>query len=130
MKNTPRITDAEWLVMKTLWDKSPQTAMSVANAVEPSTKWKPKTVMTLLDRLVKKGALGYEKVGRAHHFRPLVREEDCLRSEGRSFLTRFFGGALKPMVAHFLENESLSKEEAAELKRLLDEKVKRGRKKP
>lgn len=129
MYSTPRISDAEWLVMKVLWGEAPQTAMQVAEALAPSTDWKPKTVMTLLNRLVKKGALGYEKVGRAHHFYPRVKEGDCLRSEGQTFLSRCFDGSLVPMVTHFLKNESLSEKEIADLRRLLDEKEKQERRK-
>jgi len=129
MAGTPRISDAEWLVMKVLWADAPQTAMDVVSALEASTDWKPKTVMTLLNRLVKKGAVGYKKVGRAHHFSPLVKEGDCLRSEGQTFLSRFFDGSMIPMVAHFLKNESLSKKEISDLRRLLDEKEKQGRRK-
>jgi BlaI family penicillinase repressor len=115
--------------MKALWAESPQTAIRVTEALAPTTKWKSKTVLTLLNRLVDKGAVDYEKVGRAHHFYPLVEEKDCLRTEGRTFLTRFFGGSLKPMVAHFLETEPLSKSEIADLRRILDEKEKSRRKK-
>lgn len=121
----PQISDAEWLVMRVLWDKAPQTANDVVAALEPHVHWKPKTVMTLLNRLVKKGALDYNKQGRAYHYFPQVREAACVRAESRSFLQRVYGGSLLPMLAHFLDEERLSPREIAELKRLLDAKEKK-----
>ena len=85
---------------------------------------KPKTIKTLLSRLINKKAIGFKKKGREYHYYPLVAEDECIRAESRSFVQRVFGGAAKPMLAAFLENEDLSPEEIKELKRILN---KRGR---
>jgi len=122
MKKTPRISDSEWLVMKTLWAKSPATTVEVVEALTPSTKWKLKTVLTLLNRLVKKGALGFDKKGRAYHYYPLVEEAACVRAETRSFLRRVHSGSFKPMLAQFLGEAELSEAEIEDLKRILDER--------
>lgn len=124
MESTPKISDAEWLVMRLLWERAPQTTNEVVDTLAGQTTWKPKTIMTLLNRLVKKGALAFEKKGRIYEYSPLVREEDCVRAESRSFLDRVYGGSLRPMLAHFLEETPLSKEEIEELRRILDEKGK------
>lgn len=118
----PRISDAEWTVMKVLWGKSPQTADEVVEAVSHLTTWNPRTTKTLLNRLVKKGALGFELDGRKYLYFPQVEEAACARAEGQSFLERVYGGALMPMLATFLEEPNLSKEEIAELRRLLNRK--------
>jgi len=124
MEKMPHISDSEWQVMKVIWAKSPITTNEVVEALAPMTTWKPKTIMTLINRLVKKGALGFEKKSRAYHYRPLVEESECVKAESRSFLKRVHGGALKPMLASFFEEAELSKEEIDELKRLLDSKGK------
>lgn len=124
MDPTPKISDAEWQVMRLLWERAPQTTNEVVEALAGQTTWKPKTIMTLLTRLVKKGALAFEKKGRVYEYSPRVREEDCVRAESRSFLDRVYGGSLRPMLAHFLEETPLSKEEIEELRRILDEKGK------
>lgn len=116
----PGISDAEWMVMKVLWGKSPLTADDVVAALEDSTDWNPRTVKTLLNRLVRKKALGFEKQGRRYLYFPIAEEVACMRAEGRSFLERVYGGALMPMLASFLEEEVLSKEEIAELRRMLN----------
>lgn len=118
----PNISEAEWLVMRVVWANAPVTAGEVIEALAPERAWKPKTVMTLLTRLVKKGALGFEKKGRAYHYHPLVTEESSVRSEGGAFLQRVYGGALKPMLANFLDEVELSDAEIEELKSILDQR--------
>jgi BlaI family penicillinase repressor len=121
-KKLPRISEAEWQVMRVLWVDSPRTANEVVDELLPSTDWKPNTIRTLLNRLVGKGAVGFTKEGRAHLYSPVVAEADCVRAAGRSFLERVYGGALMPMLAHFLEEVELEPEELAELRRILDDK--------
>jgi BlaI family penicillinase repressor len=116
----PSITDAEWNVMRILWERSTATANDVVQALEGYMHWKPKTIHTLLRRLTDKGALDYEKSGREFVFRPLVSERDCQLAESRSFLDRVFGGGVAPMVAAFVEQERLTPEEIAELQRILE----------
>ena len=118
------ISNAEWLVMKAVWAKSSATAAEVVEALEGETSWKPKTIMTLLNRLAKKGALRFEKEGRAYRYYPVIGEAESVKAESRSFIERVYGGALTPMLANFLEEAELSPEEIDDLKRLLDRRTK------
>ncbi|MBN1256354.1 MAG: BlaI/MecI/CopY family transcriptional regulator [Planctomycetes bacterium] len=122
MKNIPRISEAEWQVMKVLWRQSPMTANAIAEALSATASWKPKTIKTLIARLVKKEAVGFEKQGREYNYSPLVKEADCVEVESRSFLSRIFDGATQPMLASFLEKEELSAAEIQELRKILDKK--------
>jgi BlaI family penicillinase repressor len=119
MNRTSRISDTEWEVMKIVWAKSPLPAQDIIDALSARDDWHPKTVKTLLSRLVKKGALGFRKEGRAYLYRPMVTESECVAAESDSFLDRVFGGSLKPLLAHFAETRKLSPAEISELKRLL-----------
>jgi len=118
----PKISDAEWRVMRVLWETSPLSADEVVDALAATTHWKPKTVKTLLNRLANKGALRFEKDGRRYLYHPCVEEAACVRAETRSFVDRVYDGALTPMLASFLQQERLTEEEIAALKRILDEK--------
>jgi BlaI family penicillinase repressor len=122
MPKIPQISEAEWEVMRVLWADAPQTANEVCDALAGSTTWNPRTIKTLLNRLVNKGALKYTQHGRMYLYRPAVSESACIRAASRTFLKRVFGGALTPMLAHFLEEETLSAEEIAELRSMLDER--------
>jgi BlaI family penicillinase repressor len=117
----PSISDAEWRVMKTVWSKSPRTAHEIISALD-DTEWSPPTIRTLIGRLVKKGAVGYEKSGREYLYSALVDEEECIHSKRRSFIRRVYGGAVQPMFAHLLEDEELTPEELDALRELLKEK--------
>lgn len=122
MLEKPNISDAEWEVMKICWSiNHPFTANEIVKALGEHNEWKPNTIKTLIGRLVKKGALGYKEDGRNYLYYPLIAEEECVKAESKSFLTRVFGGALKPMLVTFLQEEKLSREEIEELKRILDE---------
>ena len=120
----PAISDAEWLVMREFWARGEATSGEVVASVCQTQDWKPPTVMTLISRLVKKGALGFIKQGREHLYRPLVDEAHCAHEASRSFVDRVFGGKLAPLLACFAEREKLSKREIAELRRILDENTK------
>lgn len=120
MGGMPQISEAEWVVMKALWAKSPQTAAELAESLRGTTGWKTSTVKTLLNRLVAKKAAGFTAQGKAYLYHPLVSEAECAKEESRSFLRRVFGGALTPMVAHFVEDNALTPEQIRELKALLE----------
>lgn len=123
MKKLPRISESEWLVMHVLWSKSPLAAQQVFEHLHGKTKWKPKTVKTLIDRLVKKGAVKFEKEGRRYKYYPAVVEAECVATERRSFVRRVYGGIAKPMLAAFLEDAELSAKDISELKELLEQKA-------
>lgn len=122
MSKVPKISESEWLVMKVIWDENPVTSKKVVEVLSDSTQWKPKTIKTLLSRLVQKGAVGHENEGRGYLYYPLIEETVLVKAESRSFLKRVFRGALKPMIATMVESEDLSEEEIEDLKRLLSKK--------
>lgn len=122
MKEMPQISDSEWKVMKILWENSPYTAGEIIENLAENTDWKPTTVKTLLSRLVKKNAIGFQNRNRTYYYYPLVTEDECAKAESKSFLKKVYGGALKPMIASFLEIQNLSEEDIEDLKRILDDK--------
>ena len=119
MKKTPRISEAEWEVMKILWDTSPATANNIVKRLSGKTHWKRETIRTLINRLVQKKAVGFEKKGRQYHYFPLVTEAESIKSEARSFLKRLGGGLIEPMLVAFVEEENLSGEKITRLRRIL-----------
>ena len=122
MSAKPKISDAEWTVMNVLWDKSPATANQIIDVLGPGANWKPKTVRTLINRLVAKGAVAFEKVGRQYNYRPLLSRDECIQDETTSFIARTGAEALKPMLAAFIEEHNLGLDEIEELKQILDRK--------
>jgi BlaI family penicillinase repressor len=123
MAKTSGISEAEWEVMKVLWKNSPKTANEIVDELKGKTRWKRETIRTLINRLVQKKALGFQKKGRQYHYFPRVTEAEGIKAEAESFVKRIGGGSIEPMLAAFIEEEHLSVEKIARLRQLLDEKA-------
>ena len=124
MSDMPKISEAEYEIMNAVWKHAPISTNEVVNLFEGGD-WSPKTVQTLLARLVKKGVLGYEKKGRVFVYTPLIDEKEYIKEESSSFLKKFYDGALNSMVLNFIDGDKLSLEDMEELTRIL-EKGRRG----
>lgn len=123
-KRLPRISESEWRVMQVLWEHGPLTANDVVAKLAGEVKWTPRTVKTLIGRLVKKGALAFQEEGTRYRYSAAVAESDCVRSETQSFIRRVYQGAMKPALAAFLEDADLSPQEIKELQEILAHKRK------
>lgn len=119
MDRVPRISEAEWQVMKIIWSHPQVLAQEVIDSLAVSTDWSPATIKTLLNRLVKKKVLVFEKEGKSYRYSARLSEEKCRHFEAESFLQRVFDGSLTPMLAHFVKMRKLSPQEVEELKTLL-----------
>lgn len=122
MTKLPRISESEQLVMKVVWTEKPVASSRIIEVLSDTTKWKPKTISTLLNRLVKKGAIGYRQSGKRYSYYPLIEEKAFVKSESRSFLKRVFGGSVMPMLVAMVENGDVTPEDIEGLKRILSEK--------
>lgn len=119
MKNLPQISEAEFEVMKVIWQNAPINTNEVIEKLKDSTKWSPKTIQTMLKRLVTKKALTYEKQSRIFVYTPLVKEDEYIQHERNSFLKRYYNGNLTAMVSSFLEDDNLSGKDLDSLRKLL-----------
>ena len=118
----PKISEAEWRVMKLLWEKSPRSANEIIETLEGTVQWNAQTIRTLINRLVQKGAINFDKDGRSYLYSPQVQEKEVQRAETKSFVSRVFSGAMQPMIASFLEETDLSDDEIDQLEELLKKK--------
>src|SRR5262245_12186711 len=114
-----RISDAEWDVMEPIWAAGACTAADVIRQLRATHAWNHSTIRTLLARLVEKGALAYEVDGSRYIYRAAVSRQQCVRQEGRSFLEKVFGGDVAALVAHFVADASLDREQLEQLRQLL-----------
>ncbi|HRI16622.1 MAG TPA: BlaI/MecI/CopY family transcriptional regulator [Verrucomicrobiota bacterium] len=122
MPAIPRISETEWEIMRIVWAQAPVTAADIIAALtKADPTWHPVTAKTLLNRLVRKGALDFEQRGRAYLYKPLVDEHSCVNAVSSSFLDRVFGGSLTSMVAYFVENRKLSPKQVKDLRKAMEE---------
>ncbi|WP_341502323.1 BlaI/MecI/CopY family transcriptional regulator [Gallaecimonas sp. GXIMD4217] len=113
------ISNAEFEVLEALWEGAPASANEVVARLSQKKPWHEKTVKTLLNRLVKKAAIGFEKDQRRYLYYPLIAREDYTRRESRTLVERLFGGRLSPLVAGFAREKALSRDDIDELKALI-----------
>jgi BlaI family penicillinase repressor len=125
MRKLPRISDAEWEVMRIVWERSPVAAGDVVRELSPRTGWNHRTIRTMIARLSRKGAISVKEIGGRHLYSPRVRRDACVRSEGRSFLSRVFSGDTASLLLHYVEECDLTKSELAALRRELERKIER-----
>ncbi len=121
MKGHVSISEAESVVMEVLWKGSPIATEDVMSALEPRGKWQESTVKTLLNRLLKKGAISARKEGRRYLYSPVLKRKHWVSSESAGLLNRLFDGRVAPLVAHFSQQRKLAKSDIADLKRLIQE---------
>ena len=126
MRNLPQISEAEYEVMKVVWKHAPISTNEITQQLLKTTSWSPKTIQTLIKRLVNKGALSYEKQSRMFVYTPIVKENEYIGRESNSFLKRFYGGNITAMVSAYLEDDKLSEAEIETLRGLLSKKDTKG----
>lgn len=121
MKNLPRISDAEWSVMEVVWEQAPRTANEIVDALRPQTDWNPKTIKTLINRLVNKGALTYEKSGRTYLYVPAVPQPAMEQRLVGGLLQGAFRGSAQRLILRALESGQTSRDELDAIKQLIAE---------
>jgi len=115
------ISEAESVVMEVIWAKNPILTEEVIAALEPNGKWQEATVKTLLNRLLKKGAVKARKDQRRYLYSPVLTRDQWLANESRGFLDRMFDGRVAPFVSYFSQHKKLSKNDIEELRRVIEE---------
>ena len=121
MSKLPQISEAEFEVMKVIWKYAPISTNEVTEKLTQTTDWSPKTIQTMLKRLVTKKALTYENQSRVFVYTPLVPETEYIRQESNSFLNKYYNGNIVSMLTSYLEDDKLSKTELDTLRHLLSD---------
>lgn len=122
MDETYKISESEWKLMHLLWNESPLTIGDMVEQLEKDTGWKPRTIKTLISRLIQKGAVAVKVEGRSNLYYPVAPMDECVQNENTSFLNKVYSGTLNRMFLSFIQQSELSNEDIDELKRILDEK--------
>lgn len=122
MNKLPQISEAEFEVMKIVWKYAPISTNEITEKLLQTTSWSPKTIQTLIKRLVTKGVLTYEKQSHVFVYTPTVKENEYINQESNSFLNRYYDGDITAMVSAYVENDRLSEAEFDTLRALLSQK--------
>lgn len=120
MSAVPKVGESEWYVMKALWASSPLSGSDIVSVVSQYTDWSQSTILTMVRRLVKKGAIGIEHK-KVMMYYPLVEENEIAKIETDMFVKRVYQGSINMLIKGFLENGKLSKQDLSELKKMIDD---------
>ncbi len=116
MEKKTTVSDAELEILEVLWEAGePLNASEIRALLEKNKKWERTTVLTLIQRLVKKGMLNQEK-REVYYYIPKVERKDYVKEETRSFVNKFFKGNAGTMAAALMSDDSLTKEDIKELR--------------
>lgn len=114
-----QVSDSELELMKIVW-ASGGTAL-YAHIMEELAKagrtWQKNTVITLLSRLVEKGFLKTNKIGRRNEYVAIVSEADYQAVQTQSFLNKLYDGNVKGLVTTLIQRDMFTAEDYEELKR-------------
>lgn len=117
--SVPDISDAEFAVLDVLWQHNPASANDIIAKLNEIKPWHEKTVKTLLNRLVKKQAISYEKQQRSYLYSPLIERESYVVKQSKTLVDKLFRGHLSPLVASFAQESKLKKDDIAALKSII-----------
>lgn len=120
MKKNINISEAEWKIMKVLWEEPMLTLKQITERIEDSD-WSYTTIRTMVGRLVEKGAVAADKsVQNNFKYYPLLQEEECKKQEAKSLLSRVFDDSVFGFVSSFTKDNALSEKEKKELIELIE----------
>lgn len=121
MEKKVHLSNSEWEIMNVLWEDSGRTISQIVARLNEKKFWDKHTVITMLNRMEKKGAVSYKRNGRAKEYYSVISQNDTVMQETEQFLDRVFAGSLSLMVNSFLSNGKIGKEELDELYQMIKE---------
>ncbi|MBO4578949.1 MAG: BlaI/MecI/CopY family transcriptional regulator [Clostridiales bacterium] len=115
-----RLSDAEWKVADCLWKNSSMTITELTRELAPLTGWSKNTVITLLKRMMDKGAVTYVQEEKAKRFCPAIDRTDAELEETDSFLDKVYNGNVGLMISNLIGSDRLTDEQLEELRKIIE----------
>lgn len=115
------LSDGEWKIMNVLWEKGSATITELTAVLQKETGWDKHIIITMLNRMGKKGAVSFRTIGRAKQFYPLLLKNEVSIRETKGFLNKVYRGSIGMMVNAMVEDRALTKEDIAELYAILEQ---------
>ena len=117
------LTKTEEQLMQYLWSLKKAFMKDILDAY-PDPKPATTTVATLLKRMINKDFVGYERMGNSRQYFPLVSKRDYFARHLKGMIKTFFDDSPAQFASFFTEDADLTKEELAELRTMIDDKLK------
>lgn len=113
------VSDSELALMRIVWAAGGRARYAgiMEELARSGRTWQKNTVITLLSRLVEKGLLRVNKIGRRNEYTALLTEGDYQTAQTQALVNKLYAGSAKGLVATLIQRELLSPEEYEELRR-------------
>lgn len=109
----------EWVMMETLWQKSPLFLSEIMEAMEKSVDWNRSSYLTYLKRMSDKGLIGYKTVRGSRSYFPLTGREECIETETDYILSKLTEDSARLLLANMIQKSGLSESDRTELQELI-----------
>jgi BlaI family penicillinase repressor len=117
MKNT--LTKQEWVIMEILWKRHPLFLSEIMEEMRGVVDWKKSTFSTYMRKLCEKGYMGFKTISGNRAYSPLVKREECARTESRYILSKLTDRNAKLFLTCMIKESGLSEADRAELQALI-----------
>jgi BlaI family transcriptional regulator, penicillinase repressor len=117
----PRPTDAELEILTVLWSTGPATVREIHSVISRRRPAQYSTVLKFMQIMAEKGLVLRDEKERAHIYKPARPREWTQRQLAGDLLERGFAGSAKALLIGALSARKATKEELAELRKLLNE---------
>ena len=120
-----KLSNFELEVMQFIWDAGEIVAPDVHKLISANRKVSYSALKTIFDRLEEKGAIRRVRTyGRTILWGAAIQREDVAGSLVSDFMTRIFGGKVRPLMSHVLQKEDLTMDDISYLEALLEARKK------
>lgn len=114
-----QLAELQLAIMQVLWELGEATVSQVREGLAPERDLAHTTVGTMLTKMEEKGHVRHRSEGRSNVYRPSIRREQVSQTMVSDLAQRLFGGDIKEMVCHLLDDDDLTADDLAELRRLI-----------
>lgn len=121
MKKKVTVSDAELEILEVLWSADTVlNASEIRTRLEENKNWERTTVLTLIQRLLKKEVISQEK-REVYYYVPCIKREEYVKEETKNFVDKFFKGSSRNLAAALVNSEALTKEDIEELRNFFNQ---------
>jgi len=116
VKITKKLPDAEFKIMKIVWENTPPITTSIVmKQLEEQEEWKLQTIISLMIRLIERNFLRTEKIGKERTYYPLITKEEYLKFETNIFIKQYHNNSLVSVVNAFFDGKKLKDSDLTQL---------------
>ncbi len=117
-----RLPDSELLIMKIIWQSGiPIGTGRIVELVCEQKNWSRSTVQVLLSRLVERGFIEMKKKGRFKFYNPLIKEDEYLSKETKTFMEQLYSNSYKKLITSLVENRTITEKDIDDIVQIIKE---------